>query len=76
MFALYPRYIVGDLEVALNQLIGPFTSAEPLHLISDNPHVKTRYSRSQAETVCLFSICILAEIGNAKNNLIVVSVIS
>ena len=64
------RYILGDLEVAFNTLLEAIESENQCSLVVGNPFSEVIYTTKQAETVIVFDVCALAEIGNTKNNII------
>lgn len=63
---------MGDLQRAYNLLLLEAGETVMVDIIPDNPYEKTYYTVPQAQTVCVFNLCALAEIGNTKNNLIAV----
>ncbi|KAK3583612.1 hypothetical protein CHS0354_039435 [Potamilus streckersoni] len=64
------RYLVGDLQQAYKVLIEESGQAIDFIIIDPNPFEDVQYSAHDAEAVCIFSLCVLAEIGNTKNNII------
>lgn len=64
------KFIVGDLQRAYNLLLVEAGEKVMVDLIPNNPFQTTLYTTIQAQTVCVFNLCALAEIGNTKNNLI------
>ncbi|OWF37806.1 serine/threonine-protein kinase SMG1-like [Mizuhopecten yessoensis] len=64
------KFIVGDLQRAYNLLLLEAKERKMVDLIPDNPFKSTQYTILHAQTVCVFNLCALAEIGNTKNNLI------
>ncbi|KAJ8319497.1 hypothetical protein KUTeg_004588 [Tegillarca granosa] len=65
------RYVVGDLQKAYNTLVlAAGDSSAIKSTISENPFEDVNYSVKEAETVCVFNLCALTEIGNTKSNLI------
>jgi len=66
--------VLAHLEVAYNSLLAEAGGSDTrCHLVTSNPIPATAYKGYEAETVVIFSICVLAEIGNAKSNLFGVS---
>lgn len=64
------RLVLSHLEKVFNVLLKDIESDELCSLVSTNPFINAEYSISVAETVTLFCVCALTEIGNAKGNLI------
>ena len=67
--------MLGDLEVAYNVLLRQAASDYRCLLVpaDHNPFSAMDYGVEAAEAAIVFDVCALAEIGNAKNNLIGVS---
>lgn len=75
MFLFHCRYVVGDLQKAYNTLVVAAGDSSAIKsTITDNPFEDVNYSIKEAETVCVFNLCALTEIGNTKSNLIAVSI--
>ena len=72
-FTDFDRYVVGDLQQAFNTLLKAAGQTSEKCVIAVNPYVDVTYSVTEAESVCIFNLCALAEIGNTKSNLIAVS---
>ena len=66
------RFVVGDLQRAYNILFHEGDSDKEICVISANPFDQENYPVQQAEAVCIFNLCALAEICNTKTNLIAV----
>ncbi|XP_062590366.1 serine/threonine-protein kinase SMG1-like isoform X1 [Saccostrea cucullata] len=64
------KYVVGDLQRAFNTLLQAAGQKTEKSVIPSNPYADVVYSVSEAESVCIFNLCALAEIGNTKSNLI------
>lgn len=64
------RLVLSHLEKVFNVLLKDIESDELCSLVSTNPFINAEYCISVAETVTLFCVCALTEIGNAKGNLI------
>ena len=65
------RFVLGDMEMALNMLLERCEFDARISLVKDNPYKNELvYSERQAEASLIFNICALAEIGNNKSNLI------
>ena len=72
-FTDFDRYVVGDLQQAFNTLLKAAGQTSEKCVIAVNPYGDVTYSVTEAESVCIFNLCALAEIGNTKSNLIAVS---
>ena len=73
-FTDFDRYVVGDLQQAFNTLLKAAGQKKTEKcVIAVNPYGDVTYSVTEAESVCIFNLCALAEIGNTKSNLIAVS---
>lgn len=70
---IFDRYVVGDLQQAFNTLLKAAGATAEKHVITVNPYGDVAYTVTEAESVCIFNLCALAEIGNTKSNLIAVS---
>ncbi|XP_048758488.2 serine/threonine-protein kinase SMG1-like [Ostrea edulis] len=64
------KYVVGDLQQAFKTLLQAAGEKSERCVISVNPYCDVVYSVTEAESVCIFNLCALAEIGNTKSNLI------
>lgn len=64
------KYVVGDLQQAFNTLLKAAGATAEKHVITVNPYGDVAYTVTEAESVCIFNLCALAEIGNTKSNLI------
>lgn len=64
------RHILGDIQQGFNTLLETSGDDKLLHLVPKNPFDKMVYTTRQAETACIFNMCVLGDIGNTKNNLI------
>jgi hypothetical protein len=68
------RCVLAMLETSYNVLLREASSDTQCRLVkSDSVASLTptdNYDVSQAETIAVFCICVIAEIGNAKNNII------
>lgn len=64
---------MGDLQQAFNTLLQAAGSTAEKRVITVNPYGDVVYTVTEAESVCIFNLCALAEIGNTKSNLIAVS---
>ena len=71
------RCVLTMLETAYNILLREAESDVRCNLVTskncDDEKLVYTFDVSQAETICIFCICVIAEIGNAKNNIIGVS---
>lgn len=70
---IFDRYVVGDLQQAFNTLLQAAGATAEKRVITVNPYGDVAYTVTEAESVCIFNLCALAEIGNTKSNLIAVS---
>ena len=61
--------------MACNTLLESVESDSQVHLVATNPMTEVVYSTREAEAAIIFDLAVLAEIGNAKNNLIGVSLL-
>lgn len=64
---------MGDLQQAFNTLLQAAGATAEKRVITVNPYGDVVYTVTEAESVCIFNLCALAEIGNTKSNLIAVS---
>lgn len=71
---IYCRFVVGDLQRAYNILLHETDTEKDICVIPANPFDQEDYPLKQAEAVCIFNLCALAEICNTKTNLIAVSI--
>jgi len=67
------RFVVGDIQRAYNILLFESGETKMVEAVPSNPFSDVKYEIKQAETVCMFNLCALSEIGTTKNNLIAVS---
>ncbi|CAC5378702.1 unnamed protein product [Mytilus coruscus] len=64
------KFVVGDLQRAYNILLHETDTEKEICVIPANPFDQEDYPLKQAEAVCIFNLCALAEICNTKTNLI------
>ncbi|XP_052059400.1 serine/threonine-protein kinase SMG1-like isoform X1 [Mytilus californianus] len=64
------KFVVGDLQRAYNILLHETDTEKEICVIPANPFYQEDYPLKQAEAVCIFNLCALAEICNTKTNLI------
>ncbi|CAH1794898.1 unnamed protein product [Owenia fusiformis] len=64
------RLVQADIEVAYNTLAEKAKEKDKLELVQNNPFVEGDVTSEQAETIIVFNLCALAEVGNTKSNLI------
>jgi len=64
------RLVLSQLEIAYNTLLTDVASDQMSSLVALNAFGQTKYTTTIAETIVLFCVCVITEIGNAKSNLI------
>ena len=77
VYIVLPRYIVGDMETAVHCMLEHMGwEGDPVTLLTNsenNPMTEGYPDVTQAQTSFVFNVGVLLEMGNAKNNLIGVS---
>lgn len=73
---MYNRLVLSMLNVAYDTLLRESGSETMCQLSTTLPHLVpwSMLSATESEITVIFCICVLAEIGNAKNNIIGVCV--
>ncbi|XP_052759875.1 serine/threonine-protein kinase SMG1-like [Mya arenaria] len=64
------RHLLGDIEKSFNTLLEACGDEGLVRLVTSTPFQDVTYTAREAETVCMFNLWALGEIGNTKNNLI------